>query len=155
MGLLRPAAAAPPHPFPKGCLYGHGMVTQMRVCNSEDAVGSPDCRPPPFADEYMEIRIHAQDWDSSLFESWILQVLLSELLDVPTTIESGAVDGLLNLYHPDAPILYGTPRAEEPDGALLTAFEVKDCRVLAAPSLEASQEYQPCAHIIPERWNGM
>jgi hypothetical protein len=105
----------------------------------------------------MEIRIHAQDWDSSLFESWILQVLLSELLNVPTTIESGTADGLLNLYHPDAPIIYGGALKDEPDLALLNAFEVKDCRDLAAQrnATGVTEQYRPCAHIIPERWKGM
>lgn len=156
--ILDAANAAPPHPFPKGCLYGNKKVSQIRVCNSEDAVGSPDCRPPPFADEYMEIRIHAQDWDSSLFESWILQVLLSELLEVPTTIESGSANGQLNLYHPDAPLIYGTQDKDEPDLALLNAFKWKDCRDLAAQrnaSSTVQEKYQPCAHIIPERWKGM
>ena len=36
-----------------------------------------------------EIRIFAYDWESSLFQAWILQILLSELLDIPATIETG------------------------------------------------------------------
>jgi hypothetical protein len=76
-----------------------------RVCNSNDP---PDrryqinnatqhqqpgqefltCRQPEF--DYLEIRIATGNWDSATMLGWLTQIILSELLGVPTTIESGS-----------------------------------------------------------------
>ena len=45
------------------------------------------CRAPNM--DYTEVRVLAQDWESSIFQAWILQIVLSEILDVPVSVESG------------------------------------------------------------------
>ena len=66
---------------------------RTRVCNSKDppeAAALGYCRVSPF--DYMEIRMGSGNWESVSLNGYLLQILLSELLDVPTTIESGHYD---------------------------------------------------------------
>jgi hypothetical protein len=70
------------------------------VCNSEDEYGAANkgiCSAPSSYFNYTEIRIAPGDWESSMFTSWIIQIMLSEILNVPTTIHVGG-DGKLNFY---------------------------------------------------------
>jgi hypothetical protein len=149
------------NPYVHGCLYEHGLVSRMRVCHSEDvlpdAIQQGHCRSSSDHIEYMEIRIQAEDWESIVYEAWILQVVLSELLNVPTTIETGSVDGSLNFYHPDAPFQYGSTAVVDTtfDAALHQAYAVQDCRRRRFLQQQHNNEdYIPCAHILPERWKG-
>lgn len=122
---------------------------RLRVCNSQDTQEDADaghCRWGNEGLEHMEIRISSQNWESAFFESWVMQILLSELLDVPATIETG-VEGLgLNFYDPDNAFNYG---ANNDWDALKNAATHLDCQ-----NLPPSGEYQSCAHVIPEIWNG-
>lgn len=93
-----------------------------------------------------------------MFESWILQVLLSEMLDVPATIETGSADAKLNFYDPDSAFGYGT--SNDWDG-LKRGTEILDCRNKPSrPQLEVGTneddaEYESCGgHVIVEVWNG-
>jgi hypothetical protein len=134
------------NPYTSGCLHSKGVISQIRVCNSEDPPDASTkgiCRIPDI--DFMEIRIYSDNWESITFEAWILQIILSELLDVPTTIEAGNFEGSLNLYHPDAPMTYGSPGA---DPSLQRAYEIGDCR-LANKDIN---NYEPCCHLDPERW---
>jgi hypothetical protein len=147
------------NPYVHGCLYEHGLVSRIRVCHSEDilpdAIQQGHCRSSSDTMDYMEIRIQAEDWESIVYEAWILQVVLSELLDVPTTIETGSFDGSLNFYHPEAPLQYGSTVLDTTfDAALHQAYAVQDCRRLGQQQQQHNQEYIPCAHILPERWKG-
>jgi hypothetical protein len=152
------------NPYVHGCLYEHGLVSRIRVCHSEDvlpdAIQQGHCRSSSDHIEYMEIRIQAEDWESIVYEAWILQVVLSELLNVPTTIETGSVDGSLNFYHPDAPFQYGSTVLDTTfDAALHQAYAVQDCRrrrFLQQQQQHSNnnEDYIPCAHILPERWKG-
>jgi hypothetical protein len=149
------------NPYVHGCLYEHGLVSRIRVCHSEDvlpdAIQQGHCRLSSDNIDYMEIRIQAEDWESIVYEAWILQVLLSELLDVPTTIEAGSFDGQLNFYHPNAVFQYGSTTAVVDttfDAALHQAYQVQDCRRLIRQHSNNNEEYIPCAHILPERWKG-
>jgi hypothetical protein len=74
-----------------------------------------------------------------------LTIILSELLDVPTTIEAGSVEGSLNYYHPEAPMVFGTTNS---NAALNLAYTLGDCR----NANKGVDNYQACAHIDPERW---
>jgi hypothetical protein len=150
------------NPYVHGCLYEHGLVSRIRVCHSEDilpdAIQQGHCRLSSDHIEYMEIRIQAEDWESIVYEAWILQVVLSELLNVPTTIETGSFDGSLNFYHPEAPFQYGSTVVDTTfDAALHQAYAVQDCRRLIQQQQQHNNnhaEYIPCAHILPERWKG-
>ena len=146
---LEAATANTVNPYTSGCLHAKELVSHIRVCNSEDpldASASGICRSPEV--DYMEIRIFSDNWESITFEAWILQIILSELLDVPTTIEAGSYEGSLNFYHPDAPMEYGTPGSND---ALQLAYDIGDCR----KANKAIDNYQACTHIDPERWTGM
>jgi len=103
------------------------------------------CRVPEI--DYMELRIFSENWESAFFESWILQVILSELLHVPTTIETGVYNARLNLYDPDSPFEYGNTDDIE---ALTVAKNVGgDCRKAS----RNEDTYQGCAHFAPEVWD--
>lgn len=119
---------------------------RLRVCNSEDpprAEAMGYCRPPPLA--YEEVRILAQNWESANFASWILQILLNEMLDVPATIETGAEDKVINFYDYQSRFEYGTANDWE---ALKLSNEI-NCRQHANNPLNS---FQPCAHLILEVW---
>lgn len=60
------------------------------------------------------------------FEAWILQILLSEVLGVPTTVETGTPDANVNLYDPESRFEYGKGNDWS---ALETASELVDCRL--------------------------
>jgi hypothetical protein len=138
------------NPYTSGCLYAKELVSHIRVCNSEDpleASTSGICRSPEV--DYMEIRIFSDNWESITFEAWIIQIILSELLDVPTTVEAGSYEGSLNFYHPDAPMEYGVPLSD--NDALKFAYGIGDCRLAMKDSADS---YEACAHFDPERWTG-
>jgi hypothetical protein len=138
------------NPYTSGCLHAKELVSHLRVCNSEDPVeasASGICRLPGV--DYMEIRIFSDNWESITFEAWILQIILSELLDVPTTIEAGSYEGSLNFFHPDAPMEYGIPLSD--NEALKLAHGIGDCR---NANKHSPDNYEACAHFDPERWTG-
>ena len=64
--------------YNQGCIKSHlPSWHKIRVCGSDDppeAEKNGFCRPSPM--DYMEIRALAQDWDSSIFSTWILQIFL-------------------------------------------------------------------------------
>ena len=52
---------------------------KTRVCSSEDPPDAAEkgyCRFTQW--DYMEMRVLAQDWESSFFETWMLQIILSK-----------------------------------------------------------------------------
>ena len=135
------------NPYDQGCLSEKlPGWTKRRMCNSEDPPDAAQrgiCRTSPF--QQMEIRISSQNWESAFFESWILQILLSEMLDVPTTIETGQPDDHLNLYDPTSPFDYG---AANDWAALKRGNELVNCDL----ANRSPENYQTCAQVIPEVW---
>ena len=143
-----------PHtnPIEQGCLKAKlPGWDKLRVCNSEDLPQAAEqgiCQPPSPHLDYLEIRIKCQDWESVIFGSWILQIILSELLQVPTTLETGVYDSVMQLYDTADRFEWGTTsnnlqafrNANSVDG---------DCR-----NLQKMQNgtYRNCAHVIPEVW---
>mmetsp|Transcript_28694 Transcript_28694/g.57251 ORF Transcript_28694/g.57251 Transcript_28694/m.57251 type:complete len:909 (-) Transcript_28694:96-2822(-) len=136
------------NPFVSGCLQrylGKDKYPNIRVCNSEDPPNATDngiCFESPFG--YDEIRILSANWESSMFSAWIMQIVLSELAGVPSTIESGSSTRNFNFYDPENSFSYGTMTYDY--DALRTASTYPDCR--DAPSGVS------CAHVLPEVWNG-
>ena len=78
----------------------------------------------------------------------MLQIILSEILDVPTSIETGLPDVVDDFYDPDNRIEYGL-NTNWP--ALERGSRAGDCRDL--PKFDADGNYLSCAHFIPEIWN--
>jgi hypothetical protein len=137
------------NPYEQGCLYKKLPGFQKkRVCNSDDPIDAAErgiCRIPDL--DYMELRIFSQNWESVFFECWIVQVILSELLDVPTTIETGMYEARLNLYDPNSPFDFGNNDDVE---ALTVAKNLGgDCRMAS----RKKDTYQGCAHFAPEIWD--
>jgi hypothetical protein len=138
------------NPFEQGCLYQ--MLpgwNKKRVCNSDDPPGAAEsgyCRKPDI--DHMEIRIFSQNWESAFFEAWILQMVLSEMLDVPATIETGTPDARISFYDPQASFQYGTSRdlLALQNAATQSGF---DCRLASRDP----DSYQSCAHVVTEFWN--
>lgn len=131
-----------------GCLHrmlpgGH----RIRTCNSDDSPDAADkghCRPSPMG--YREVRIQSQEWMTAYFGTWILQILLGELLDIPVTVESGSPDFKLGLYD------IGSTYESFPEGdydLFQIASEVEDCTKVKTDKRE---EYVACSHVNPEYW---
>ncbi len=137
------------NPYEKGCLFKRvPQWKKLRVCNSHDAPDAAStglCRTPPMA-SYPEVRIFSQNWESVFFTSWILQILLSELLDVPVSIETGNPNITMNFYDAQGggfqyPASQGLDEIEK-------ALQIKDCRYASRdPS-----NYEFCLHVIAEVW---
>ena len=113
-----------------------------RVCNSddpEDAAESGLCFKSNF--DYPEIQIHNADWEASIFLSWIMQIVLMEILEVPVTVGLGPRTHQESFYAPDNSVIFST--TSYPWDAIRTANDVKDCRLTTAD----------CAHVMVEVWN--
>lgn len=95
------------------------------------------------------VRISSQNWESVFFEAWILQIILSEILDVPVTIETGSADKNVNFYDIDTSFDYGTPNDWD---SVRMGNTIKDCRkVKEIPN--HPEEYVACTHVVPEGKN--
>jgi len=99
----------------------------------------------------MEIRILTQNWESGFFQSWVIQIILSEILGIPVTLESGTATDISDFYDATSALGYGKSYDFE---ALRRGNEVKDCRIIAQENKNKNAEYQSCAHVITEVWNG-
>lgn len=132
-----------------GCL--HQMLPgwdRIRTCNSDDppdAAKKGYCRLSPMG--YREVRIESQNWLTAYFGTWILQILLGELLDVPVTVESGTPDIDLSLYNIESSHGYGF--AHDFD-SYRVASEVGDCTKVRRTG--ESDSYISCSHVNPEYW---
>ena len=161
------------NPYYSGCLKEklHGWPKdRLRVCrpfgrneldppleelvNEEGKQVEPYCIQPKFDtfEFYKEIRIATGNWDSAIAMGWIIQIILSEILQVPTSIESGMYNSYRDFYdYNDARIDYDTSMSASP---LVTAtnLDTNDCRFVKQIHSNAS-EYIPCAHFMPEYWD--
>ena len=150
------------NPFASGCLrtlLGSENFPNKRVCNSDDGT-DPDtsvCDLPDPHFNYTEVRIAPGNWESTLFNAYILQILLSELLGVPATLETGddvLVDEdtgqarpgrLMSFYDPANGFPYPS-QAYQFDSLEVANAHGGDC---IAARLQ-SADPKPCAHLIPE-----
>ncbi|CAJ1968195.1 unnamed protein product [Cylindrotheca closterium] len=130
------------NPFMDGCLKKMNSAKnhQKRHCNSDDADAS-HCRLSPF--NYPEIRVHNQDWVVAIFFSWILQVSLMELLDVPVTVGLGDDTIKSSFYHIENDVPYS--KTSYAWDALQKANELGGNCLLTD---------EDCAHVIPDVWLG-
>lgn len=135
------------NPYVHGCLANRlTNWTKLRVCNSQDppsVIEQGLCRPSPL--NYTEVRIQSQSWETGLFVTWVMQVLLSELLDVPTSIETSWHEKQVNFYNYESKLSYGFSNDVE---ALERAADAKDC----VPLTKSLEGYLSCSHVISEVW---
>ena len=126
------------------------------MCNSADdlpgAVDRGDCRLASTGSgviDYPEVRVLAQNWESPVVTSWVMQIFMSEVLGVPTTLETGIVDdgtASIDFYHPSA--RYDLGVAYDWD-AFRRANRYGNCNnVPKGPD----GKRQTCAQFIPEVW---
>lgn len=138
------------NPFASGCLravLGEADFTKKRLCNSDDgpnAAAMGLCHPPSVFD-YTEIRIGPSNWESTLFLSWAMQVTLTELADVPSTIETDFEDAVgdpLSFYDVDNDFGYS---------AATNNFKALE-QANSLPNGDCTLTSKPCAHVLPEVW---
>lgn len=114
--------------------------------DSDDARAKGLCRKPEF--EYMEVSIYAQNWDSAIYQAWILQILLSEMLDVPTVVDTWKAGQLkTNFYNPSNKLDYEEGSSFN---GLQEARRVIDCRKAKADP----NNYTFYSHMEQEYWPG-
>ena len=147
------------NPYANGCLQSHlpelkpsmrdALLRQFpgiehgRICNSDDDSDDEekDCYEPLF--DYTEVRIHNGNWESSIFLSWIYQIVLMELIEVPVTVGLGPSGGKqhegvkdstydASFYNPKNTFSYSSK--SYPWDALRAANRVGDCRRLQVAS---------------------
>ena len=91
------------------------VLNKPRVCNSED---EPNVAEQGLCvvseNEYPEVRLYGQNWESAFVVSWIMQIIYSELLGVPATMESGAAEANINFYDGKNRMEYGTGNDASP-----------------------------------------
>ena len=148
------------NPFEQGCLnvmsekYGKKNIPfpsafeTTRICNSDDDATPEDdknCRKATLADYFLydEVRVAPGNWESSIILGWITQILLTEVLEVPVTLEhSDGKKGVGSFYDRTN----GFTFASELNHAVIWEAE----RVNG----DCSKTDKPCGHIIPEVWSG-
>jgi 7 transmembrane sweet-taste receptor of 3 GCPR len=140
----------------------------MRVCSSvDDTLLDSDVKQQqqqknkncisPSLWNYTEIRLSGNNWESVFFETWIVQIVLSELLHVPTSVDTGMFDKVMDFYDPYNRVEYG--KGYDWDGLRL-ARNVSDCRTVIQSNNNnlitnnESSTYQSCAHVSLEAWEG-
>jgi len=147
------------NPFSSGCLSNMNTTTaaqndvhfeSVRVCNSDDpphALEKGLCRLSKF--NYTELRINVGNWETTAFYAWVAQILLSELLDVPVSLEIGhGIDSskpTLNFYDEENSFPYATTAYDY--ASLREGNRLSDC-------LSTNDTSVPCSHAIMEVWNG-
>lgn len=138
----------------------------IRVCTSVDPPTAADagyCRPMDPVLHYREVRIYAQNWESVFFEAWILQILLSEYLGVAVTLESGMPDVRLDFHDEQLSFGYGAGNdysclensiALGGDCTLANRLNINQPADVAKDTENNSESdnYQSCAHFVPEIW---
>jgi type II secretory pathway pseudopilin PulG len=143
------------NPYSRGCFHTRlpSKFPKPRVCNSEDPVELRGiiCTEPQF--EYMEIRVGSGNWASGTALSMLTQILLSELLGVPTTSEAAKYNSTRNFYDVDARIDYDkTVRGETVAAASNTSIVDNGNCVPVTRDAATEEEYVSCAHFVPEFW---
>lgn len=82
-----------------------------------------------------------------MFEAWILQIVLSEVLHVPTTIETGTPDATVNFYDPLDRFQYGTSHDT------LSLEIAQELHLDCTKRDTSNTSYQSCAQFVPEDWD--
>lgn len=94
--------------------------------------------------------------ESVFFEAWILQIILTEVLGVPVTLETGVPNVKLDFHDKNWSFGYGSGNDYT---GLVNAVEFGgDCSMANQQSSYAKdgstlpKDYEPCFHFVPEVW---
>ena len=148
------------NPFEQGCLrryLGNAKFPTKRICNSHDPPNAQEtglCDLPVF--NYTEFRILSQDWDSTMLTSWVMQIVLSEILQVPASIETSSPERNNNFYDPDSAYSYSL--AYDFDALRAASDYGGNCEDIVRQNNQHKEDpnyvYQSCANVMPEAWDG-
>ena len=130
--------------YATGCLSNKLGVTQKRACNSDDPPGAEamgHCERSRF--NYTEVRIHQGNWESSIFYSWALQIMLSERLQVPVTIGLGPDTAGNSFYDTEQRFSYSS-----------VAYSYEAMEEANRLNGDCTKSDKECFHVMPEVWNG-
>jgi len=138
------------NPFQSGCLKTMlpDWKDRIRVCHSDDDESVHEqglCYKNPL--DYAEMRLFAYAWESAVMGNWVLQILLSELLGVPTSIEAGVATANLDFYSPYDTFRFGNTR--DLDALDNAQWTEGDCRLASRDE----SNYISCAHVVMEVWD--
>ncbi|CAB9505284.1 Receptor-type guanylate cyclase gcy [Seminavis robusta] len=146
----------------------------VRVCGSEDppeAFLKGHCEKPTFS--YPEVRLSVANWESSFMAAWILQILLSEVLQVPVSIEVGQANLNADFYNqqnkwdwPTSSTTTSTSTTSSTNSsdsvgannfqALKTAHQLGGVCTNMDTTIDtiesANNRNRGCANVIPEVW---
>mmetsp|Transcript_4200 Transcript_4200/g.8100 ORF Transcript_4200/g.8100 Transcript_4200/m.8100 type:complete len:257 (+) Transcript_4200:121-891(+) len=129
------------------------LLSAPRTCNSEDGPQAAEqglCSEN--VNDYAEVRLSSQNWESAFVLSWMMQIIYSELLGVPSTIETGEFDKNVNFYDETNRMDYGKANKYE---MFQRAYDAVggDCSIYNEANKDASgDDYIPCAHAVMEVW---
>lgn len=138
------------NPFRRGCL--NTMLDKpVRVCNSDDPEGSPDCNKPQF-EIYPEMRIHNANWESSVVQAWMYQIVLMEFAQVPATVGLTTGATLASGFYSEEFQFAPSPIAY-PYAALIKANSLAQ-DFLGGVQRDCSETTDECADVFPEVWDG-
>ena len=152
------------NPFEQGCLnvmsekYGKKNIPfpsafeKTRICNSDDDITPEDkkiCRKSTLADYFLydEVRIAPSNWEAAVMMAWIYQILLTEVVEVPVTLENGdGKIGVGSFY--DRTNGFTFVDGEYERDIITTIWEAE--RVGG----NCTKTDKPCAHMLPDVWEG-
>ncbi|GFH47769.1 hypothetical protein CTEN210_04244 [Chaetoceros tenuissimus] len=135
------------------------LLSSIRTCNSDDGQlnvldhhGYSDirlCRKSSF--DYEEVVIAPGNWESTVLIAWIYQIILSEILHVPVTLEFGHdVDSNIQPAKEAGSFYDEFDRFVYASSAYPFEYLQEATRVDGKCS--ATDEF--CAHVLPEVWSG-
>jgi len=147
------------------------LLSTPRVCNSEDdddndvatssesiassSPGQSSCSKNE--NDYAEVRLWAQNWEAGFVLSWMMQIIYSELLGVPSTVETGVRDKNVNFYDESNSMGYGKSndfeffqRAYDAEGGDCSIYNEANKREAGG---DGDGEYIPCAHAVMDVWS--
>lgn len=127
------------------------VQSTARACNSEDSTDAMERGLCINSVAYEEIRLFAQNWESAVIASWVMQIVYSEVLGVPSTIETGMADKNLNFYDAVNRLEYGA--AIRKYAMYQNAYDVEGGDCTKYKSYNETGDYMPCAHATMEVWS--
>ena len=88
---------------------------------------------------YTEVRIASHNWESAYFSTWVVQIILSELLNVPVAIETNDPTSVVDFYEESIELGFGR-----------TAYDWKGVETAAAVHGDCTtiQNGSSCAHFF-------
>jgi len=128
------------NPYGAGCLYSNDIENfEKRTCNSKDD-STADCIKSSL--EYHEVRVHNLDWETPVLYAWIMQIFLSEFLQVPTLVGMGFDSAEASFYAPEMLMTFSNQ-----------SYAWDQLAVAHKVGGRCEDTDEACTHVIPEVWN--